>query len=190
VNKAADDFIEVTANFRTVHVSTHPVTLSEFRVFLEDAGRKVPNGVRRAPASYAGGPEPVVGVTQVDATAYCEWVCKRGARTCRLPSTDELDALMPHTTVTQRHGEVPDAGFWPHEKGSLPEVRGGLKPVFLCEWTRDIEEETAARDPERVMALIFYPPWLREGNNPLHAHAALLANQSYSFVTFRASYEG
>ncbi len=183
-------FIEVTAGYHTVHVSARPVTWTEFQAFLEESGRDVPPGVKRSPGNAPGAPEPVVGVTQVDAAAYCEWVCRRSGRACRLPSTDELDALMPHTTVLHQHGEVPDAGFWPHEKGSLPELRGGLKPLFLCEWTREIEEETANREPDRVLARIFYPPWLREGNNPLHAHAALLASQSYSFVTFRVSFEG
>jgi len=92
--------------------------------------------------------------------------------------------------VTQRDSEVPDAGFWSHAEGRLPEMRSGLRPVFLCEWTREVEETGPERDRERVMARIFYPPWLREGGNPLHAHAALLASESFSFVTFRVSYEG
>jgi hypothetical protein len=95
---------------------------------------------------------------------------------------------MPHARATHAHEVVPDAGFWPHEEGRLPELRSGLKPTFLCEWTRDIEEAVSEARPERVMARIFYPPWLREGNSPLHIHAAVLASEGYSFVTFRVSY--
>ncbi len=184
------EFIAVNVEYRKVQISSHPVTLPEFQAFLRDAGRPMPPGVKHAPANVSGGVEPVIGVTQFDATAYCTWACRQTSRACRLPSTDELDALMPHTLVNHAHGVVPDAGFWAHEKGQLPELRGGLKPVFLCEWTRDIEEDTADLAPNRIMAHIFYPPWLREGDNPLHVHAALLAGQSYSFVTFRVSYEG
>lgn len=190
MNEGAASFIEITASYRTVHVSARPVTWDEFLAFLADTRREVPRGAKRSPGNAPGAPEPAIGVTQVDAAAYCDWVCRRTGRTCQLPSTDELDALMPHTMVGHQHGQVPDAGFWPHEKGSLPELRGGLKPVFLCEWTREIEEGTADRDPDRAMARIFYPPWLREGNNPLHVHAALLARESYSFVTFRVSFQG
>lgn len=183
-------FVAVTLEYRSVHLAARPVTLPEFRAFLQDAGRALPHGVKHAPANAPGGAEPVIGVTQLDAAAYCEWAGRRIARPCRLPGTDELDALMPHTVVSHAHGVVPDAGFWPHERGHLPELRGGLKPVFLCEWTRETEEAPSDRDPDRVMAGIFYPPWLREGNNPLHVHARLLASESYSFVTFRLAYEG
>ncbi len=195
-----NDFIAVEANYRPVHISNHPVTLAEFQAFLHETGRATPHGVKptaaAAPGSSgldAGTPgsnQPVVGVTQADAAAYCAWAGKHLGRTCRLPSTDELDSLMPHTTVTHAHGTVPDAGFWPHEQGQLAELRGGLKPVFLCEWTRDVEEDTVDLPEDRRLARIFYPPWLREGDNPLHAHAALLVQGSYNFVTFRVSYEG
>jgi hypothetical protein len=183
-------FIEVTANYKTVHIAAHPVSLAQFTAFLESAGRPVPPGVKHLPEGVQGGDEPVTGVTQVDAAAYCEWVCRHTGRNCRLPSGDELDALMPHATVQQSHGPVPDTEVWPHEKGQRHEMRGGLKPVFLCEWTRDIDATTEDLEPKRQMAIIFYPPWLREGDNPLHAHAALLASGSYTFVTFRVSYEG
>ena len=147
--------------------------------------------MKQSPANAPGAPEPVIGVTQVDAAAYCEWVWRRIGPS--VPPAEHRRARCPdasHDGDCTSHGDVPDAGFWPHEKGSLPELRGGLKPLFLCEWTREIEEDTVDREPDRVMARIFYPPWLREGNNPLHAHAALLASESYSFVTFRVSYRG
>ncbi len=185
-----NEFVEIEVDYRTVHLAAHPVTLPDFVQFLHDAGRPVPPGVQRGPANPQGGGQAVIGVSQIDAAAYCEWIGKRIGHACRLPSTEELDALMPEKTVTQRDAEVPDAGFWPHEEGRIPEMRSGLRPVFLCEWTREVEEAGSERDPERLMARVFYPPWLREGSNPLHAHAALLASESFSFVTFRVSYEG
>ena len=184
------DYIEVTADYRTVHLAAHPVSLTEFLAFLDETERPRSPELKKAPANSPGAPEPVIGVTQPDAAAYCEWVGRKTRRPCRLPSTNELDALMPHTSATHSHGVVPDAGFWPHAEGHLPELRGGLKPVFLCEWTRDIEEAASTVQPDRVLALIFYPPWLREGDNPLHIHAAVLSSKGYSFVTFRVSYEG
>lgn len=190
-----DDFIAVKVDLhQTVRVAAQPVTFAEFSAFLQAAGRPLPKGVRRASSGQpggapSGGSQPVIGVAQPDAAAYCEWAGKRIGKACRLPSIDELDSLMPHTMVTHAHGVVPDAGFWPHEQGQLAEVRGGLKPLFLCEWTRDVLEAVSRAHPERVMALIFYPPWMREGDNMLHVHAALLASESYSFVTFRVSYE-
>jgi hypothetical protein len=173
-----------------VHLAAHPVSLPEFLAFVRQAGRDLPRGVKRAPANAPGAPEPVVGVSQRDAAAYCDWVCRREGRACRLPKSDELDALMPQAMASQAHGMVPDAGFWPHERGRIPELRGGLKPLFLCEWTCETEEAVSRQHPERVLAHIFYPPWLREGNNPVHAQAALLASDGYSFVTFRVSCEG
>lgn len=184
------DFLDVTVGYRTVHLATSPVTLPDFLEFLRDIDRPVPPGVQRGPANPQGGGQAVVGVTQPDAAAYCEWAGRRIGHACRLPSTDELDALMPQKTVIQRDLEVPDAGFWSHEEGRIPEVRSGLRPVFLCEWTREILETGSQHDPARTMARIFYPPWLHEGGSSLHAHAALLAGESFPFVTFRLSYEG
>ena len=81
-----------------------------------------------------------------------------------------------------RRGRIP--------KAHLPEVIGGLKPVFLCEWTAETEtvEQPAGR-PAHVLGSIFYPPWLREGSTGMHAQAHLLATEGYSFVTFRVAYD-
>lgn len=183
------DYIPVTIEQRTVFLTARPVSLCEFRAFLHESGRPTPSGVKRVLANISGGSKPVIGVTQLDAAAYCAWAGRRLGRPCRLPGTNEL-ALMPHAAVSHAHEVVPDAGFWPHEQGRLPELRGGLKPVFLCEWTRETEEIPTSRGASRVLAGIFYPPWLREGANPLHVHARLLATESFSFVTFRVAYAG
>ena len=67
---------------------------------------------------------------------------------------------------------------------------GGLKPVWLCEWTQETEViEQAGDHAPRVLGSIFYPPWLREGNAPGHAQAHLAADEGYSFVTFRLVYD-
>ncbi len=161
-----NDFIPITADYRTVYLAARPVTLAEFQAFLHEAGRPLPQGVRRAPANAPGGSEPVIGVTQLDAAAYCEWFGHRSGRPCRLPSTDELDGLMPHTTVSHAHGVVPDAGFWPHERGQLAELRGGLEAHFPLRVDARDRRGPSSRDPERAMAGIFYPAVAARGRQP------------------------
>ena len=44
---------------------------------------------------------------------------------------------------------------------------GGLKPVWLCEWTQETEVIGQAGDHAPVgLGSIFYPPWLREERLP------------------------
>jgi formylglycine-generating enzyme required for sulfatase activity len=175
-------FIEVEIGARRVHLAAQPVSFTEFHAFLEDSGRPMHAGLRRASASAA----TVIGASQLEAATYCEWMTGRGGRAYRLPSMEELDAVMG-----QGPAHSVDAGVWPHEQGHLTELIGGLKPVWLCEWTRETEERPGVGGrPGRVLASIFYPPWLREGNNVGHMHASLLASEGYSFVTFRLSFEG
>lgn len=129
---------------------------------------------------------PVINVSQVQAAAYCEWIGSRTGRVYRLPRVAELQELMGG-----KPDAAPDAGTWPHERGHVTELRGGMKPVYLCEWTSDtIEGPRYGNRPPRVLADIFYPPWLRDGNNAGHVHASLSVDEGYAFVTFRLAYSG
>lgn len=162
-------------------LAAQPVTRESYRRYLHDTGQPTPRALTLpAPPS-----DPIIYVSQVDATAYCRWLCAQQARACRLPTMAELEEL--NGELAERD-EGPEA--WPHTQGTLPEVLGGLKPDFLCEWTA--ETETVAQPagrPAHVLGSIFYPPWLREGSTAMHAQAHLLATEGYSFVTFRVAYD-
>ena len=162
-------------------LAAQPVTRESYRRYLHDTSQPTPRALTLpAPPS-----DPIIYVSQVDATAYCRWLCAQQARACRLPTMSELEEL--NGELAERD-EGPEA--WPHTQGTLPEVLGGLKPDFLCEWTA--ETETVAQPagrPAHVLGSIFYPPWLREGSTGMHAQAHLLATEGYSFVTFRVAYD-
>jgi hypothetical protein len=162
-------------------LATHPVTRESYKQFLHDSGRAVPHALALAEP----GSRPVTYVSQVDALAYCHWQGKRDGRAYRLPAVCELQELADELG---QQGAVSDV--WAHEHGERPEVIGGLKPVWLCEWTQETEViEQAGDHAPRVLGSIFYPPWLREGSTPGHAQAHLAADQGYSFVTFRLVYD-
>jgi hypothetical protein len=176
------DFVVVVGPAGQAHLAVHPVTAGEYRVFLAETGGTEPRGLRHIRSSGV----PAIDVSQVGAVAYCAWLGSRTGRTLRLPRMAELEELMGGASV-----DALDAGSWPHHHGRLPELRGGLKPVFLCEWTSDVlAVPLMGGRPRRVLADIFYPPWLREGSNVGHVHASLLASAGYSFVTFRPAYDG
>jgi len=178
----ADEFVEIRTTGKGVHLALHPVTVEAFCAFLQASGRSRPPLLRRGRAGGA----PVVEVSQEDAAAYCRWLGEREGRSYRLPGTAELQTLMEGGQADEL-----DAGAWPHDAGRTPELRGGLSPHFLCEWTCEtLEMPPSGARPAKALATIFYPPWLREGGNVAHVHASVSAAEGYSFVTFRAAYDG
>ena len=176
-----DDTITLQGEGYHSVLATHPVTRESYKQFLHDTKRAVPHAL----AQPEPGSRPVTYVSQVDALAYCQWQGKRDGRAYRLPAVCELQELADELG---QQGATSD--LWAHEHGERPEVIGGLKPVWLCEWTQETEviEQAGDRAP-RALGSIFYPPWLREGNTPGHAQAHLAADQGYSFVTFRLVYD-
>jgi hypothetical protein len=176
-----DDTITLQGEGYHSVLATHPVTRESYKQFLHDTKRAVPHAL----AQPEPGSRPVTYVSQVDALAYCHWQGKRDGRAYRLPAVCELQELADELG---QQGATSD--LWAHEHGERPEVIGGLKPVWLCEWTQETEviEQAGDRAP-RALGSIFYPPWLREGNTPGHAQAHLAADQGYSFVTFRLVYD-
>jgi hypothetical protein len=176
-----DDTITLQGEGYHSVLATHPVTRESYKQFLHDSGRAVP----RALAQTESGSRSVTYVSQVDAFAYCNWQGKRDGRAYRLPAVCELQELADELG---QQGATSDV--WAHEHGERPEVVGGLKPVWLCEWTQETEVIGQAGDhAPRVLGSIFYPPWLREGNAPGRAQAHLAADEGYSFVTFRLVYD-
>jgi hypothetical protein len=181
VEPARERWVTVQTWELHARLATHPVTLGEYRLFLTATERPLPP----APAHHdADDREPVVEVSQLDAAAYCDWLGGQEGAVYRLPSLPELHAL---ECLAEDEGF--SAQIWPHRRGDLAEMRGGLKRQYLCEWAIDIEDPPISSDrPERQMAGIFYPAWLRPGNSASHLQAHLLASEGYDFVTFRVAW--
>ena len=178
-----DEFIHLSIQGEHIELAAHPVTRYAYRTYLTACHMPIPPFM-----SHGDGPaSPVTYVSQTGAVAYCDWLSAREGRRYRLPTMHELVELAAGAVH-----EVPGAEIWPHLHGNRPELRGGLKEVFLCEWTNETEMLTqfdAARAP-RLLATVFYPPWLREGSNASHVQAELLATEGYSFITFRVVRDG
>lgn len=173
----------ITLNEPGLHgvIAAHPVNRENYKRYLREAGQPVPPVLARPEPPT----NPITYVSQVDALVYCRWLSTQQGHAYRLPTMAELQELARETAD---EGISPD--FWPHTHGQLSELRGGLKPVFLCEWTLETETlELPGGRPARVLGSIFYPPWLREGPNATHAQACILASEGYSFVTFRVAYD-
>jgi hypothetical protein len=169
--------LEVTGGEVHAWLAEQPVTYGSFRDFLHATGYSPSEG--RQPTTD---PDlPVNFVSQNDAIAYCTWQSARSGRNCRLPSAAELEELLRDVL---EEGVSPEV--WSSEAGHRPEVKGGLKRVFLAEWTGDVEVIPATQGRSvRRLGRIFYPPWLRQGHEAAHAEAHLQSTEGYSFVTFR-----
>jgi hypothetical protein len=170
-------WVALSEHGTNAQLAAHPVSVGEYRDYLRRAGRPTPPALARGDRVDA----PVTDVPQTDAVAYCEWLGQLDAHPYRLPTMAELLALAQEAEEEGITDEV-----WPHQRGHRAEVRGGLKEMFLCEWTCETEAvEVPAGRPQRVLGSIFYPPWLRHGGHSAHAQAHLLATEGFSFVTFR-----
>lgn len=176
---AMQDFIAVEGHGARARLAAHPVTRGAYRDYLEATDQPLPESLGHGEPLSA----PITCVSQVDALEYLRWLGSRDGQPYRLPAMGELHELAAEALADGISREL-----WPHVHGQRPEVRGGLKEIFLCEWTGETEEiaQPGGRPPRRL-ASIFYPPWLREGSNATHAQAHLLATEGYSFVTFRAA---
>jgi hypothetical protein len=168
--------IEVHGLGVAVALAEHPVTRSEYRTYLRATGQAVPPAGSR-PESPS---DPITYVSQTGAIAFCRWLGSQEGRAYRLPTMAELAELVRDVT---EEGVSPEV--WPHYHEQRSELRGGLKPTYLCEWTQETETVSQSDGRTRVLGSVFYPPWLREGSNASHLQACLLASEGYSFVTFR-----
>lgn len=174
------DTITLDTHGLHAQIAAHPVTAQAYRTYLRVTGRPLPSPLARAENALA----PVTYVAHVDAVAYLKWLGAQDGLGYRLPSMEELLELSLEITLKGISGEV-----WPHSHEQRPELRGGLKAHYLCEWTGETDRINQLDDPsrERILGSVFYPPWLREGANASHAQAYFLATEGYSFITFRAA---
>ena len=172
------EMIEVHGPGVAVALAEQPVTKGEYRIYQRSGGRAkllpmAPDERLSDPATY---------ISQAEAIAYCEWLSAQEGRVYRLPRIAELSELAGDTAAEGVSLEV-----WPHYYEQRPELRGGLKPEYLCEWTQEVETVPLPGGRTRVLGSVFYPPWLRHGPNASHLQACLLASEGYSFVTFRVA---
>ena len=174
------DTITLDAHVLHVTMAAQPVTVQAYKTYLQAADLPTPRPLAH-PDSLA---TAVTYVSQVDALAYLRWLGVREGRSYRLPAMNELLELYAEDAVDGINPEM-----WPHTHDRRPELRGGLKAHYLCEWTAEVEAivQPGAPDRTRVLGSVFYPPWLRESSNASHVQAALLASEGYSFITFRAA---
>jgi hypothetical protein len=175
------DMLKVQGSGLHSLVAAHLVTRRAYLDFLGAAGKPVPR-----PLTHSGLPaSAVTWASQVDATEFCSWLGKREGGTYRLPSMAELGAF--HALTGQEGLEV---GMWPAaaERQALDCVS---HDTCFCEWTCETEElPVYGTDQVRVLGSIFYPPWMREGNNVAHVQAHMLATEGYSWISFRVARDG
>jgi Sulfatase-modifying factor enzyme 1 len=168
--------IEVRGHGVAAELAAHPVTKAEYRAYLREAGHANPPSL--APEERAS--DSVTYVSQDAAIFFCRWLGKQEGHAYRLPSMSELCEL-----ASEAAADGVDSECWPHHHEHHPELRGGMKPLYLCEWTLETETISQPGGRTRVLGSVFYPPWLRQGPNASHLQACLLASEGYSFVTFR-----
>ncbi len=178
-----EEFIEVSGRGIHAHLAAQPVSREAYRDYLRATGRPTPPALTRpAPPT-----DPITYISHEDALAYCRWRGQQDGRAYRLPTMAEMMEFLAEDAADGVSEEL-----WPHQHGNRPELIGGLKPNYLCEWTGDTEVDppSGGVSQERVLGSVFYPPWLRHGNNATHAQAYLAANSGFSFVTFRLACDG
>jgi hypothetical protein len=168
------------AGFRSL-IAAQMVTRHAYLGFLEAAGRPIPPQLAHS-GSVAGA---VTWVSQAEAAEFCAWLGKREGGQYRLPSMAELGAL--HALAGQ---ESLEADLWPAdvERQALDCEESN---ACVCEWTGETEEVPIYGTAEvRVLGSIFYPPWLRAGDNVAHVEAHMLASEGYSWIGFRIAQNG
>ena len=175
-----DDTITLDEHgFRSV-LAARPVTRESYRRYLHDTGQPLPHMLTQPAPPTA----PITDVSQAEATAYCRWLSARrgGIAVCRpWPSWRSLNGELAEQDLG------PEA--WPHTQGHLQEVIGGLKPVFLCEWTAGDRDGRAAGGPTGTYPGQHLLSALAAGGQHRRTQAHLLATEGYSFVTFRVAYD-
>lgn len=111
---------------RRCAIGRFPVTFDEYDHFCEVTRREKPSD-----AGWGRGRRPVVNISWVEATAYCEWLAKETGREYRLPSEAEWEyACRAGTTTPYSFGDhlsPEQANYWNSERGQTTAV--GTFPV-------------------------------------------------------------
>lgn len=168
--------VEVAAPGIHALLAERPVQTESFLAYLRAVGRAAPRAVTRGRRLS----EPVIHIPYADAQAFCEWFGQQTGRRVRLPAVAELVELAREITEQGIDREI-----WVHDFRLHHHLTGPFEDDFLCEWTREVTRIPRPDGRDRVLGGIFYPPWLRESGNSVHAHGHLPIDEGYSFVTFR-----
>jgi formylglycine-generating enzyme required for sulfatase activity len=145
-------------------IGRYPVTVAEYRKFIEATGHRHDKGVYvltgsnwkkdaskswQDPGFAQTDRHPVVGVSWRDGVAYCEWLAKETGQPYRLPSEAEWEyACRAGTTTRYSWGDAiteKDANFGGHigkttEVGAYPANPWGLYDMHgnVWEWVEDV----------------------------------------------------
>ena len=91
------------------HLAVHPVTNDDYARFVAATGHEPPRDWTTL--SARGGDRPAVGVSWLDAQAYCAWVTRTSGRVVRLPTEAEWERAARGGVEGERYpwgDEVPD----------------------------------------------------------------------------------
>ncbi len=130
-----------------------PVTNAEYHLFVWETGYRIPRGWVGFRYAEGEADYPVVGISHVDATAYCAWLSKKSKRQYRLPSEaeweraargddqriypwgDEFDPWRCNTVESGKRGPTPVGTYSPSGDSPL-----GLADMAgnVWEWTSTI----------------------------------------------------
>jgi len=91
------------ANLGAFEILDHPVTNSEYEIYIKDTGYPPPLhwGDGRIPAGKAD--HPVIFVNRVDVSAYLHWLTKEEGRIYRLPTSAEFEHAARGGLLSQRY---------------------------------------------------------------------------------------
>jgi formylglycine-generating enzyme required for sulfatase activity len=141
-------------------LGVYPVTRAEYEAFIAATGYELPRDWSQP--LFAAPDLPVVGVSWIDASAYCEWRSGRETRSVRLPTEAEWefaargrhDALFPWGDVMPawipNGGRGPLEAPWPVTLGEPTDF--GLFGIGtnVHEWCADWhQDDYYAQSPER-----------------------------------------
>lgn len=175
------DTISLDLRGQRVILAAHPITRRQFRVYLAAVGKPIPASLVKGEGAAAS----VTYVSQVAAAEYCRWLSAMEGPHYRLPTMAELHELANEITEQRTGIEV-----WPRMCQPHPELRDGIKPTYLCEWTWETGAlpQLGSFALAHVLGSVFYRPWARSGGNACRVQAHLSASEGYSFVTFRVAW--
>ena len=141
--------VRITKGF---YMGAHPVTVGQFQKFIEGSRYKPTHGNSWLNPGTEQGPNyPVVGVTWIDAEAFCRWLSMKDGRTYRLPTEAEWEyACRAGSQTAFSFGDDPkdmakhgwskeNSGGKRHPVGQLLPNRWGLHDMHgnVYQWVAD-----------------------------------------------------